>query len=207
MQKRPPSDQEPGPDGANPPAPGADSSLELLRRIRAGDDAALGLLCARYLPRLRQWASGRMPHRIRGMIDTDDLVQDALMKSLHHIESFQPRHDGALQAYLRQALRNRMLDEIRSTQRRPVAVEIQDNLADPGSSPLEDIIGRQAMARYEAALQALRAEDREAIIARLEMGCSYEDVAQALGKNSANAARMAVTRALVRLAEVMEHGS
>jgi RNA polymerase sigma-70 factor (ECF subfamily) len=139
------------------------------------------------------------------MLDTDDLVQDAFMKSLPHLESFQPRHDGALQAYLRQAVYNRMLDEILRAQRRPTAVEVQDDLPDPGSSPLEILIGRQAMERYETALQQLHAEDREAVIARLEMGCSYEEVAQALGKNSANAARMAVTRALVRLAEVMGH--
>lgn len=137
------------------------------------------------------------------MIDTEDLVQDALAKTLLHIDNFNPRHEGALQAYLRQGVLNRIRDEIRAAERRPVAVEIRDHQPDSGTSPLEDLIGRRAIERYETALQQLRSWDREAIVARLEMGFSYDEVAQALGKKSANAARMAVTRALVRLAEVM----
>ena len=57
-----------------------------------------------------------------------------------------------------------------------------------------------------AALGRLRPEDREAIVARVEMDFSYEEVAQALGKPSAGAARVAISRALVRLAEEMNRG-
>jgi DNA-directed RNA polymerase specialized sigma24 family protein len=35
------------------------------------------------------------------------------------------------------------------------------------------------------------------------MGCSYAELAEALGKTSPDAARMTVSRALVKLAEVM----
>ena len=52
-------------------------------------------------------------------------------------------------------------------------------------------------------MAALRPIDREAIIARVELGFTYEEVAAALGKPSANAARMAVERALVRLVNVI----
>jgi DNA-directed RNA polymerase specialized sigma24 family protein len=64
-------------------------------------------------------------------------------------------------------------------------------------------VGQEAIERYEAALQRLRAEDREAIIARVELGMPHEELARLLGKPSANAARMAVERALVRLAAEM----
>ena len=50
----------------------------------------------------------------------------------------------------------------------------------------------------------LRPDEREAIIARVEMDGSYQDVAVALGKPSAGAARMAVSRALLRLAVEMK---
>jgi DNA-directed RNA polymerase specialized sigma24 family protein len=60
--------------------------------------------------------------------------------------------------------------------------------------------------RYEAALQRLRPEEREAIIARVEMERSYQEIAISLGKPSADAARMAVSRALLRLAEEMNRG-
>jgi DNA-directed RNA polymerase specialized sigma24 family protein len=38
------------------------------------------------------------------------------------------------------------------------------------------------------------------------MGCSYADIAEALGKCSPDAARMTVSRALLRLAREMRHG-
>ena len=68
-------------------------------------------------------------------------------------------------------------------------------------------IGQEALERYEAALARLRPEDREAIIIRVELGCPYAEVAAALGKPSAAAAHMAVSRALIRLAEEMSRVS
>jgi RNA polymerase sigma-70 factor (ECF subfamily) len=64
-------------------------------------------------------------------------------------------------------------------------------------------IGREGVERYEAALQKLKVEDQRAIVARCEWGMSHEEVAQAIGKNSANAARVAIHRALIRLAKEM----
>jgi RNA polymerase sigma-70 factor (ECF subfamily) len=75
---------------------------------------------------------------------------------------------------------------------------------DCAASPLEEAIGREAVDRYERALTRLRSEEREAIIARVEMGYSYEELAEALGKPSSDAARKAAERALVRLAEEMK---
>jgi RNA polymerase sigma-70 factor (ECF subfamily) len=64
-------------------------------------------------------------------------------------------------------------------------------------------IGREGMNRYEAALARLNPGDREAIIARMELQQSYEEVALALGKPNANAARVAVRRAIERLLREM----
>ena len=56
-----------------------------------------------------------------------------------------------------------------------------------------------------AVWKTLKPPDRDAIVARIELQQSYEEVAMALGKPNANAARMAVTRALARLIEAMQH--
>ena len=117
------------------------------------------------------------------------------------IEGLDLDREGGLQAYLRQAILNRIRDEFRKFKRRPDAVELESAQPDEGPSPLEAAIGRQALDRYEAALAALRPVDREAIIARIELGFTYDEVAQLLGKPTGNAARMAVERALVRLIE------
>ena len=183
--------------------PLATSSLNLLERARAGDDGALGLLLDRHVPQLRQWARGRLPAWARDLGDTEDAVQDAVLKCLDKIEEADLPNEAALHAYMRQAVLNRIRDEMRRAGRRPVADTLDETLPDPGTSPLDRSIGVQAVARYETALAALRPDERHAVIARVEMGMSYEQLAAATGKPTANAARMYVARALVRLAEEM----
>lgn len=183
----------------------AEETLHLLERARAGDRDALEVLTARYLPRLRRWASGRLPGWARDLADTDDLVQDTLLRTLKGLDGFAPTHEGALQAYLRQAVMNRIRDEVRRVSRRPPIDRISDQQPGAEPSPLEQAIGQATFERYEQALLQLRPGDREAIIARVEMGGSYEEVAVALQKPTVDAARMAVGRALIRLAEAMGH--
>jgi RNA polymerase sigma-70 factor (ECF subfamily) len=196
-ESEPPSPQDPA------------STLTLLQRARQGDAEALNELCRRHIPPLRRWARGRLPRWTRDLRDTEDLVQETLTQTLRHIDTFEPRHDGALQAYLRQALVNRVRDEVRRVTRRPAGVGLEDHdgYTDPSASPLEQVIGVEAMERYETALQRLRPEERELIIARVEMQQSYQQIASAHGKSSPDAARMAVGRALIRLAEEMDVAS
>lgn len=192
------------PFSSNGAGDGLTSTSDLLARARAGDAAALNELFERYLPTLRRWARGRLPSWTRDLRDTDDIVQETLVQTLRHIDDFNPRHEGALQAYLRQAVVNRVKDEIRRVGRRPVPSELPEDYEDPSVSPLETAIGREAAARYEAALLRVKPEERELIVARVEMGNSYQQIAATHGKATADAARMAVTRALVRLAEEMD---
>jgi RNA polymerase sigma factor (sigma-70 family) len=185
------------------PAGDLDSTFELIARVKAGDQQALERLFARHLRPMQRWASGRLPKWARDIADTDDLVQDALLQTFKRIEDFEPRRVGALQAYLRQAVLNRIRDELRRKGRRPDGTDLDGLADDSAESPLEQAIGGEAVERYEKALSALRPEEREAIIARVEMGYSYEEMAEALGKPTADAARKAAQRALVRLAAEM----
>jgi RNA polymerase sigma factor (sigma-70 family) len=179
------------------------SSLTLLERARAGDREALESLIARYLPRLQRWASGRLPRWARDMADTQDLVQEALFQTFKRIERFESRGEGALQAYLRQAILNRIREELRRTGRRPARSELDSAEEDEGRSPLEQAIGQEAIARYERALALLRPEDRELVVARIELGYTNREIAELLDKPTPNAARMATERAVVRLAKEM----
>jgi len=184
----------------------AETTLQLLQRARAGDPSAVDVLLARYLPRLQRWASGRMPIWARDVADTDDIVQEAVLRTFNRLDGFEPRHEGALQAYLRQAILNRIRDELRRAASRTPAIQIDPHSPDPGASPFEHAVGTELAERYEAALLSLSDDDREAIVARVELGGSYEEVAAALRKPTADAARMAVGRALLRLAEAMGRG-
>jgi RNA polymerase sigma factor (sigma-70 family) len=182
------------------------SSVELLERVRNGDSDALEILLRRYLPALRRWASGRLPQWARDLAETEDLVQETVFKSLKRLPGFEYRQEGALQSYLRRAVLNRIRDECRRARRAPAFNDLDENARYEGLSPLDAAIGVEGVERYEAALERLREQDREAIVARIEMGYSYGEIAVMLGKSNAEAARQAVSRALVRLAEEMRGG-
>ena len=182
------------------------STLDLLERTRQGDQDALNELFRRNHGPLRRWARGRLPRWTRDLRDTEDLVQETLAQTLKHLDSFEHRHEGALQSYMRQALINRVRDEVRRVNRYPAvgALDDADQQAVQAASPLEEAIGREALQRYESALARLRPEERQLIQARVEMQQSYQQIAMGHGKSTADAARMAVSRALVRLAEEMD---
>lgn len=187
----------------NQQADDPESTRELLARAREGDQRAIDRLFHLHYRPLRRWASGRLPNWARALADTDDLVQETLIQTFRRIDVFEPRRVGALQAYMRQAIINRIRDELRARRREPETGEIDDVKAASADSPLALAIGTEAVERYERALAMLRPDEREAVIGRVEMGYTYQELADALGKPSADAARKAAERALVRLAEVM----
>jgi RNA polymerase sigma factor (sigma-70 family) len=180
-----------------------ESTFALLTRAQQGDEGAIERLMARHLTPLRRWARGRLPAWARDATDTDDLVQDALLQTFKRLGDFEVRGPGALQAYLRQAILNRVRDELRKKGRRPEATDLDGLEVDRNASPLEAAIGRESLDRYERALAMLKPDEREAIIGRVEMGYSYEELAEALGKPSPDAARKTAQRALVRLIQQM----
>jgi RNA polymerase sigma-70 factor, ECF subfamily len=185
----------------------SETSMALLERVRLGDKEALEALLRRYVPALRRWARGRLPGWARDMADTEDLVQESVLRSLRNLPAFEYRHDGGLQGYFRQAVLNRIRDECRRVSRRPAIEDLDDRVPDRGVSPLEAAIGADDLARYESALQRLKPEERDAVVARIEMGYSFPEIAVMFGKASPDAARMAVSRAVLRLAEELRRGA
>lgn len=181
------------------------SSSRLLEKARLGDASALDRLVRRYLPGLFRWAHGRLPRWTRAGADTSDLVQDAVLHTLPKLSRLDLRGRRVLGAYLRKAVHNRIQDEHRRHARRGPARELSDNLADPGPSPLERAIGSETERRYRAALARLNPEDSELIVGHIELDYSHEQLGCMTGR-SPNAARMALQRAIRRLAEQMRHG-
>lgn len=181
-----------------------ESTVDLLAAIRQGDQRARETLLARYLPPLKRWAHGRLPARARDLAETDDLVQNTMVRALSHLDGFDVRHPGAFLAYLRQILLNQVRDEIRRVGRRPVRQELGDDLVVKAPSPVEDAIGEETLEAYLAGLARLRPRQQEALVLKIEMGFTNEEIAQAVGCKSANAARVLVSRALVSLAEEMD---
>jgi RNA polymerase sigma factor (sigma-70 family) len=178
------------------------TTRSLLVRVRHGDRQALDTLFSRLLPPLHRWARGRLPRWARSGADTGDIVQEALLSTLGKLEGFDSARRHSLRAYLRQAIRNRICDAVRKSVRSPsVALEGIDLVS--RASPLEDAIGEENAFRYREALALLDTDDQDLIVGRIELGYSYEQLALATGRPTPDAARMAVRRALLRLAEAL----
>lgn len=160
---------------------------------------------ARYRPRLVRWASGRLPNYARSLLDTADLVQETLLRAIEGLDRIEEGPPGQFQAYVRQAVLNRIRDQVRWIRRRPGDADALEHVEDAAPSPLESAIGSEMLERYEAALERLSETERRLIHFRLELDFSYEEVAAAMGQLSPDAARMAVGRAIRKVAKMMGH--
>ena len=186
---------------------GGESTSVLLMRARQGEPLAREELAGRYLVILKRWAHGRLPAKVHGYVDTDDLVQSTLARAFRKLNEFEQRGEGAFLAYLRQILLNQIRDEARRAKRTPDLVEATDELPATGRSPIEEVIGTDVLERYESALAQLNEKQRNAVILRIELGYRYRELAEALELPSPNAARMLVARALVQLGGMLrDHG-
>lgn len=193
-----------GRDGGASQTPGlrfvdqsCDSTVEVLKRAQDGDRSAALILIERAAPAVRRWARGRLPQSARNDADTEDVVQDAVLRTLRGITHFQHRTVGGLQAYLRTIVINRIRDLIRASGRRGIA-EGLEHVHDSQPSPLEAAIMREKLERFLEALQRLKAADRQVIVWRVELGYTVDEIASRLGKSKA-AAGMTITRAMARL--------
>jgi RNA polymerase sigma factor (sigma-70 family) len=178
------------------------TSWRLLAGARRGDSSAIAELVRRCLSPLHAWAHGRLPRWARAAADTSDLIQDAWLRTLGRLDAFEPQGRHALAAYLREAVRNRIRDEHRRLARSGTSCALPETLAASAASPLDRAIAAETETRYRAALARLTPSDRELIVAHVELDYTHEQLGCMTGR-SPNAARMALRRAVGRLAESM----
>lgn len=165
----------------------------------------MGLLLSRTLPWLERWAHGRLPAMARAVADTADVVQEVATRVLRRLEGFEPKHRRALRAYLQQAVRNQIVDEIRRSCVRGTTVPLEDVVITSDDDPHALAVRTEAYASFCRALTRLKAEDREILVARLRKGYNFEQIALMTERRSSAAARMAFNRALERLLTSMKH--
>jgi RNA polymerase sigma factor (sigma-70 family) len=180
-----------------------DSTLALVARAREGDRQAFESIAERYQTALTRFAHGRMPATARGLVDTDDIVQVAVVRTLGHLDTIDVALQGSLLAYLRRAVLNEIRDQIRRAQRRPSPGALSDALPSLDRDPLEEMVSNEALERYDMALARLPSDQQEAFMMRIEMDCGYREIAEALGRPSAESARMLVRRAVQTLARLL----
>jgi len=154
---------------------------------------------------LRKWARGRLPRWARNFAETADLVQEALFQTFRRIDRFEDRGKGALQAYLRQAVTNRIRDEMRRVGRQVTGDSLPtEALLHSGEpSPFETTLDAERERKYKLAVATLTEDERLLVVARMELGYNYEQLALISNRSTADAARVAVRRAVLKVAERM----
>jgi RNA polymerase sigma-70 factor (ECF subfamily) len=181
------------------------ASADLIAQARAGDKSALSRLFRRHGVALARWARGKLPPWARRFSDTADVVQDALFQTFKRLDKIELRGEGALQAYLHRAVINRIKDEMRKVARRPIDDLDENDAQFPSTdqSPYEQVMDGEKEHAYKRALATLSEDEQALIVGRMELGYTYEQLAVMSRRPTAAAARMAVRRAVVKLAECM----
>jgi RNA polymerase sigma factor (sigma-70 family) len=179
------------------------STVELTVRAQAGDQEALETLCLRCLKSLTRFAAGRLPGAARGMVDTQDIVLEAVHRGMSKLPNLQLQSPGSLMAYMRKILKNLIVDYVRTAACRPHAFALDDEHADLAQSPLERVLDSERIELYEAALERLKPRDAALVTLRVEEQLGHDEIALELGLPSGNAARVAGKRAILRLAHEM----
>ena len=180
-----------------------ETTLDLVDLTKRGDIGARDRLMRRYLPLLTRWTHGRLPHGARDLNDTSDLVQTALLRAFQSLPHFEAEGNGAFFGFLRTIVLNLLRDEVRRLTRRPLSVELPEEIPDTMASPLASAVTLETLKAYEFAMQQLDEAERDIVIMRVELGLSHQDIAAMTSSPTPNAARMRVARALARLAELM----
>jgi RNA polymerase sigma-70 factor (ECF subfamily) len=178
-------------------------TMELVVRARSGDRRAVEALLQRSIPHLKRWAHGKLPAAARNTLDTGDLVQETVLHVLRKLDTFMPLHVGAMQAYLRRSVLNRIRDEVRRIGRHPASTELPDDMPSEDLSPEEQAVRNEAVSQYFEALGLLSSRDRQLVVTRIEAQWTHAEIAKHFGMPSPDAARMAVTRALGRLLDAV----
>lgn len=184
--------------------PAVNAFLDLIHRVRAGDETAAAELVQRYQPAIRRAVRLRLRDpRLRQVLDSMDIVQSVLTSFFVRAASGQydleePRQ---LLHLLVAMARNKVASQARKpdvVRREPPgrrsAAAVGERLA-PGPSPSQQVAGRDLL---QAVRRQLSADERQ-LVDRRAQGWQWAEIATELGA-SPEALRKKLARALERAA-------
>lgn len=196
----------------NPPDPDESlidpySTLDLLDRIKGGDETARDDLFRRFSPALERLIHGRLPAAARGVLDTQDATQEICVKVFRSLERFEHRGVGSFWGYLRQVTLNYLRDLPRTPRKLKQDGSLpEETWKQPASADLPpeiSMLRREELDAFEKALEVLGDKHRSALLMRLELDLDYKFIARECDFPSPDAARMAITRALQQVCTEM----
>lgn len=178
-----PSYTPPEPSPAEPSVPPL-SDMELVHRMAAGDEDALGVLYDRLAPMVFSLVQALLADPN----DAEEAVEDAFWQAWVQAERYRPGR-GGVSTWLGMIARSRALDRLRARKRRreerwedTPAAALADARLGSGPDPLGHTVLAELRERVAAALQELPEEQRRAIELAYFRGMSQSQIAAHTGQ-------------------------
>ena len=190
-------------------------TLDLLARVRRGDDRAVGELLARHRPALLRFVGLRLDTRLNPRLDPSDVVQEAQLEVARYIRDYLEREPMPFWLWLHRTtyqnlirLRRAHLDAAKRSVRREVALPdassilLARKLFADAPWPGQHLVDEEIRRRVHEALTTLDEIDREVLQLRAFEGLENDEVAQVLGLEPGTASKR-YGRALLRLRQAL----
>src|SRR5262245_37234184 len=193
--------------------------VELLARVRNGDQQALAELFARHREKLRRMVQLRLDHRLAGRVSPSDVLQEAYIDALKRIDHYFEKPDQPFFGWLRLVVGQRLADVHREhlALKRDASQEVPIHRGGPaadsaclaacllgsGTSPSHAAARNESYVHLEEALNQMDPMDREVLALRHFEELSNTETAELLGIQPAAASKRYV-RALARLKQILE---
>lgn len=192
-------------------------TIHLVHRAKAGEDAALNLLLERYLQRILRIVRSRLGPKLRGKMESMDVVQEVMMRAIKGFENFELKDEAAFLHWISKLVQNQIRDvaDYHHAEKRDMNREVQKKTSDekdcsilsnlPADSiykPSFQIRLKEDVLALEAALDQLPETQREVVIMRQYEGLSFKEIGAELGL-SEDAARMQFARSMSKLTDLM----
>ncbi len=169
-----------------------------------GDAGAFDRLYARHKGTVFRFISRSLPTRA----DAEEIFQEVWMKAIEARSRYEPR--AKFTTWIYAIAHNRLVDLWRKKGIALVPMDGGDDErpaidppGDPANEPYAQVAGREAMARFAAALEALPPAQREAFLLKEEAEMSIAEIAQATGAD-VEAVKSRVRYATAKLREAID---
>ncbi len=197
----------------------ADPHVELLRRVKGGDEQALAELFSFHRPRLWRIIHFRLDSRLAGRVDADDILQEAYLAAAQRIRHYLDDSSHTFFVWLRLIASQTLIDvhrrhlgaQMRDASRdlsihaqyaqatsMSIASQLLGNFTSPSQAAMRDEVANQ----LEQAIDSMEPIDREVLALRHFEELANSEVAEVLGIQQ-KAASIRYVRALKRLKDVL----
>ena len=186
----------------------ADPDVQIMLRFSTGDESAFSLLFSSYRKKVVNYCYRFCGDRVMA----EDLAQDVFLRVYRAASRYRP--EARFSTWLFKIATNVCLNASRSNRRRAATVSIDDpvrtpdgemrrEIEDPHPQPIDCMMDQERQKQLQQAIAALPAQQRAALLLRIELDFSYAEIASQL-KCSVNSVKTWIHRGRLTLVDTLK---